>query len=239
MSLQNHEGKARERLSEIDEQSAQLHESLQASLERIRVLGEKFLEAARDTRQANEELANLRAEARFLCLTHGLEVSDLHEPEGHLELADRLWNNAAMYLKPVGPSDDWIDKIRDARVTHQDISVLSEEESGELRKKLEETICPLCVNFALDGTCTLKAFDECPISAYQGRVVEMIQKMGHRPWMEEYFQRMYMDICPLCRDKSAGGICVPREEGDCALFSYLPAIVKTVEDFMKERAENS
>jgi hypothetical protein len=160
------------------------------------------------------------------------------ETESQLEVAERIWNDLSFHLKPVGPSEEWIEKIRKASVSPKSHSVLSDEESAELRERLEETICPLCVNFALDGTCTLEAFDECPISAYQDRVVEMIQKMGHRPWMEEYFQRMYKDICPLCRDKSSG-VCVPREEGDCALFSYLPAIVKTVQEFMKERTQAS
>ncbi|MGW8180187.1 MAG: hypothetical protein ACWGQW_15720 [bacterium] len=239
MSPQNQEDKAQERLSQIDKQTAQLHEGLQESLEKIRVLGEQLLDAAQGTCKVNKELANLRAEARFICLTHGLRLSEQQEIESHLEVAEQLWREVVAQLRPVGPSEEWISKIRNATVDHQDHSFLSQEESAELRERLEETICPLCVNFALDGTCTLEAFDECPIGAYQDRVVEMIQKMGHRPWMEDYFQSMYKDICPLCRDKSTGGVCVPREEGDCALFSYLPAVVKTVGEFMKERTEKS
>jgi hypothetical protein len=237
LSLQNHKTEAQKRLSEIDEQSAQLHENLQASLGRIRDVGEQLIEVAEKTRGATERLANLRAEARYLCLTHGLELSELPELDSQMDLLKKLWKDVSTHLKPVGPSEEWIEKIRNATVTHDDHSVLSEEESAQLRERLEEMVCPLCVNFALDGTCTLEAFDECPITSYQGRVVDMIQKLGHRPWMEDYFQKMYQDICPLCRDKSSGGVCVPREEGDCALFSYLPAIVKTVEEFMKERAE--
>lgn len=238
MSLQKDGASAQERLSRIDEETAQIHKKLQASLNRMRGLGEQLMEVARGAHQSNEELANLRAEARFLCLTHGLELSELPELESHLEIAENLCSSVSEQLKPVGPSDEWIEKIRKATVSQKHFAVLSEEESAELRERLEATICPLCVNYALDGTCTLEAFDECPITTYQDHIVEMIQKLGHRPWMEDYFQRMYREICPLCRDKSSGGVCVPREEGDCALFSYLPAIVKTVESFMKERAEN-
>jgi len=182
-------------------------------------------------------LANLKAEARFLSLTHGLELSELPEQEDQQELLQKIWKDVSVYLQPVGPSEEWIERIRNAAVEEGHL-VLSEEESAVLRERLEATICPLCVNYALDGTCTLEVFDECPITKYQDLIVDMIQKLGHRPWMEDYFQRMYRDICPLCRDRSAGDVCVPREEGDCALFTYLPAIVKTVEDFMKERAED-
>jgi len=239
VSLRNRETKVQERLSEIDQQIAQLNNDLQTSLDNIKNIGKQLVEAARGTRGVGEELADLRAEARFLCLTNGLELSELPETESQLEIAESLWHDFSLQLRPVGPSEEWIEKIRNATVSHKGHSVLSDEESAQLRERLEETVCPLCVNFALDGTCTLEAFDECPITAYQDRVVEMIQKMGHRPWMEDYFQRMYKNICPLCRDKSTGGVCVPREEGDCALFSYLPAVVKTVEEFMKERAEAS
>jgi len=237
LSLQNHDAKVQERLSQIDDQTAQLQEGLQASLGRIIALGEQLVETARGTRQCNEELANLRAEARYLCLTHGLELLEFPEVESHREAIEKLWSDVLSQLKPVGPSDEWIDRIRNVAVPYGGHAVLSEEERAELRARLEETVCPLCVNFALDGTCTLEAFDECPISAYQDRIVEMIFRLGHRPWMEDYFQRMYKDICPLCRDHSTGEVCVPRDEGDCALFTYLPAIVRVVEDFMKERAE--
>jgi len=237
VSLQSDEANTQERLSQIDDQAAQLHRDLQSTLEDIRTLGKQLRETAQGTREAAMELANLRAEARFLCLTHGYELPDTPEIESHLDVARELWHDVSAKLKPVSPSDEWVDKIRRTTISRPDNAVLTEKESADLRSRLEEMICPLCVNHALDGSCTLEAFDTCPITAYQDRVVEMIQQMGHSPWMEDYFQKMYQDICPLCRDKSSGGVCVPREEGDCALFSYLPAIVKTVEDFMKERAE--
>lgn len=238
MSLQSNEANAQERLSQIDDQTAQLHRDLHATLEEIRTLGKRLRETAQGTRESAVALANLRAEARFLCLTHGFELPEAPELESHLEVAQELWTDVASNLRPVGPSDEWVDKIRRATISRPNCAVLTEEESANLRSRLEEEICPLCVNHALDGSCTLEAFDECPITAYQDRVVEMIHGMGHSPWMEDYFQRMYKDICPLCRDRSAGGVCVPREEGDCALFSYLPAIVKTIEEFMKERVED-
>ena len=237
MSLQSNEANPQERLSQIDDQAAQLHRDLQSTLGEIRNLGRQLREAAQGTREAAAELANLRAEARLICLTNGFELPDVPALDSHLEVAKEFWNDVAANLRPVSPSDEWVDKIRRATISRPEGAVLTEEESEDLRSRLEEMICPLCVNHALDGSCTLEAFNECPITAYQDRVVVMIQQMGHSPWMEDYFQKMYKDICPLCRDKSAGGVCVPREEGDCALFSYLPAIVKTVEEFMKERAE--
>ena len=238
MSPQSDEAKAQERLSQIRAETAEMEERLQATLKIFRDLGEQFLKSARDSREANEALADLRAEARYLCLLHGFEVVDNPGPHKHLEVVQDLWHDVSTNLKPAIPSEEWVEKIRSATLTQNSQSVLTDEESAELRKRLEETVCPLCVNFALDGTCTLEAFDECPITSYQDRVVLMIQRMGHSPWMEDYFQQMYQNICPLCRDRSSGDVCVPREEGDCALFSYLPSIVKTVEEFMREKAEN-
>jgi hypothetical protein len=209
---------------------------MQASYDEIEALGSQLAEAARCTRTQAEHLANLRAEARYLCLAHGLDLEDLPESENRLEMIHEVCREVTSSLRPVGPAQEWIQKIQEAGISQEGQSFLSPEEREELRRRLEETVCPLCVNHALDGSCTLQAFDQCPITTYQDRVVDMIQKMGHRPWMEDYFESMYQDICPLCRDRSTQEVCVPREDGDCALFTYLPAIVKTVEEFLKERS---
>jgi hypothetical protein len=239
VSWQSDAAKAEERLSEIGDEAARLRETMQASYDEMEALGDSMVEAARCTRTQAEQLANLRAEARYLCLAHGLDLGeDLPESEDRLEMIHEVCRDVAAKLKPVGPAQEWITKLQEVKVSKGEKSFLSPKERAELRSRLEETVCPLCVNYALDGSCTLQAFDRCPITTYQDRVVDMIQKMGHRPWMEDYFESMYQDICPLCRDRSTQDVCVPREEGDCALFTYLPAIVKTVEDFLKERSSS-
>jgi hypothetical protein len=107
-----------------------------------------------------------------------------------------------------------------------------------LERRLKDNVCPICVSFALDGTCTLEAFETCPIDLYLNRVVAMIEELGHRPWMEEYFERMYRDICPGCKGRVDKDYCPPRDEGDCALYSYLPTVIRTIEGFLKERSES-
>ena len=91
------------------------------------------------------------------------------------------------------------------------------------------------MSFALDGSCTLQAFETCPIDLYLNRLVTIIQELGHRPWMEDYFERMYREICPGCQGRLEKDYCPPRDEGDCALYTYLPTVVRTIEDFLNER----
>jgi hypothetical protein len=119
------------------------------------------------------------------------------------------------------------------------IPVLSAEERKELETRLKDNVCPICVSFSLDGTCTLQSFETCPITLFLDRLVNMIQEMGHRPWMEEYFERMYRDICPGCSARESPDYCPPREDGECSIYTYLPTVVRTIEDFMAEREKRS
>jgi len=53
--------------------------------------------------------------------------------------------------------------------------------------------------------------------------------------MEDYFDRMYREICPGCKGRVSPDYCPPREEGECSLFTYLPTVVRTIEQFLKEK----
>ncbi len=44
------------------------------------------------------------------------------------------------------------------------------------------------------------------------------------------------DVCAVCRSAEFHNrTCDVREEGQCALDAYLPLIVDTIDDFLKER----
>ncbi len=112
---------------------------------------------------------------------------------------------------------------------------MTPEEKAELKIRIEEAVCPICVNYTLDGKCDNTAFDDCPIRLFFDDVVEMITELGHMPRMESYYAAFQKKVCPRCGKRKPNGGCPPREEGNCAVYTYLPTIVRVVERFFEEK----
>jgi len=204
---------AKERLSQITSEAARLLKKTKTSYGEVEELIHQVVKSAKSARKQSAKLQNLKAEAMS------------------------LWSDLESTLQPVRPSVDWLEKIRKMEERRHQSPALTPEERVELELRLKENVCPLCVSYTLDGTCTNQSFETCPITTFLDQAVEMIEDMGHRPWMEDYFERMYRDICPGCKGRVDKDYCPPREQGDCSLFTYLPSVVKTIETFLKERAE--
>jgi len=112
---------------------------------------------------------------------------------------------------------------------------MTPEEKAELKSRIESAVCPICVNYTLDGSCENSSFGDCPINLFFDGLVEMIIESGHMPWMDNYYVALQNKVCPVCGERKADGRCKPREDGDCAVYTYLPTIVKVVEDYLNEK----
>jgi hypothetical protein len=231
-SLQN----SQNRLSEILSKADRLSTSIQDEQLAVLRLVEQAVQRYKDVRKTKLELANLRAEATFLRLSEGVDIDEPKIPNSSLPELEVLWKELKLISQPVRASKEWLERIKEVD-TKPPRPILTTEEQLELERRLKDNVCPICVSFSLDGTCTLQSFEKCPIDTYLDRLVKMIDEMGHRPWMEDYFERLYRDICPGCAGRVDEDHCPPRDDGECAIFTYLPTIVRTVEDFMKEKAE--
>jgi hypothetical protein len=230
---------AEKRLSEIQKESERIFDEAEHSYQAVRDLVKKALARAVDSRKQSSKLADLNAEAAYLRVKFGISGEGSGNPEIGADQVRAAWRQLESALQPGRPSSEWLEKIREAESKKAGPPVLSDDERQELERRLKENVCPICVSYALDGSCTLQAFEECPITTYLNHLVTMIEEMGHRPWMEDYFERMYRDICPGCSGRVDKDHCPPREEGDCSIFTYLPTVVRTIEQFMKEKSTGS
>lgn len=228
----------KERLSQIDTESKTLLSGTEAATEEMKNLLDKLVQLARQNRADRGKLANLKAEAALLCIEHELDsgCKEFDVPPVEFDLWSRSWAELKSVLQPARADAEWLDKIHEAERGRATGPVLSEADRAELEARLKDNVCPMCVSFSLDGSCTVQSFEQCPITTYLDQLVSMIESLGHRPWMEDYFERMYREICPGCKGRVDKDYCPPREEGECSLFTYLPTIIRTVEGFMKERA---
>lgn len=228
---------AEQRLGQIQEDFARLYDEAQEVCDKVLSTVEQATEKAKLARDKRAKLEDLKAEALYLRLLHNLPLEEFATPETRLDEGELAWKGLRSASLPVRPSSLWLEKIRELERSRSGQAVLSAEERAELERRLKDNVCPICVSFALDGTCTLESFETCPIDLYLGRLVTMIEELGHRPWMEDYFERMYRDICPGCSGRVDQDYCPPREEGECSLFTYLPTVIRTIESFLRERNE--
>jgi len=226
---------AQKRMSEIRAELDLLKKESQAVSDQLVAEVRQVRDKAETAREERLRAENLKAEALYLHLCHGVPFEDVVTPEAPLDACETVWREVRAVLQPVRPSAQWLEKIREAEQECHQPPALSDGERLELERRLKDNVCPICVSFALDGSCRLEAFETCPIELYLSRLVGVVQQLGHRPWMEDYFERMYREICPGCSGRLDKDYCPPRDEGDCALYTYLPTVVRTIEDFLKER----
>lgn len=226
---------AKARLNEIQKEANALQKEATSSFEQLMAMAERAVEIAKLARQSRIRLETLNAEALYLSLSEGLEWNEVDTPESPPENLDRIWKSLRAELLPVTAQGDWLEKIRNLEKDRSEKPFLTPEEREALELRLKENVCPICVSFSLDGSCTLEAFETCPITHYLNRMVAIVEELGHRPWMEDYFERMYRDVCPGCSGRVDKNYCPPREDGECSLFTYLPSVIRTIEEFMKER----
>ncbi len=226
---------AQRRMSEIRAELNLLKAENQAASDQLVAEVRQVRDRAEAAREKRARAENLKAEALYLHLRHGVPVEEVVTPEAPLDACETAWREVRATLQPVRPSAEWLERIREVEENRERRPALSDSERVELERRLKDNVCPICVSFALDGSCTLEAFETCPIDIYLNRLVSIVEQLGHRPWMEDYFERMYREICPACQGRVDKDYCPPRDEGDCALYTYLPTVVRTIEDFLKER----
>lgn len=226
---------SKERISQIDAEARELQAEAEAAYQEIRASLQEVLKTAETAREKCSRLADLKAEAFYLSLRHDLTIEEVPSPKSCGSAVNAIWRDLQGTLQAPRASRHWLDKIRELEERKAAEPTLTEEERAELESRLKDNVCPICVSFALDGNCTLQAFETCPITRYLDQLVEIVGELGHRPWMEDYFERMYREICPGCEGRAEIDHCPPRDEGDCSLFTYLPSVVRTIENFFAER----
>ena len=90
-------------------------------------------------------------------------------------------------------------------------------------------VCSVCLDQANDGTCGLGRRRVCAIEAHLPRLVEVLSSIDS-PRMDEYVAAVEAEICGRCAQQDSGRKCELRDEGKCALYTYLPLVVEAVEE---------
>ena len=105
--------------------------------------------------------------------------------------------------------------------THWDSSV-------DYWKAVRDAACAACLDVADDGSCGLQ--DRlCAVPAQLPAVVAATLRVQSSR-MDEYVQAIEEDVCRGCHESDADGRCVLRDQGRCALYTYLSLIVDAIDE---------
>lgn len=116
--------------------------------------------------------------------------------------------------------------------------MLTSREYKELEKRLQEVICPHCIERDVHQQCRLWPRPaECPMLLHLQRVVAIAEAIDSDQ-MSDYLEPVRKNVCAACENVfSPTGACALRDQGHCALDAYLPLILEVIDGFLARNDE--
>ena len=97
---------------------------------------------------------------------------------------------------------------------------------------IRKAVCDVCLDQGPDGRCGLRN-RTCAIRSFLPTLVEAVAPLESRR-MDEYFAAVEERICTQCEfHRGEGQECELRENGECALYTYLPLVVDALQEAME------
>jgi hypothetical protein len=93
---------------------------------------------------------------------------------------------------------------------------------------IRRKVCSVCLDQANDGSCGLTR-RTCAIEAHLPRLAGVLSTIDS-PRLDEYVAAVQAHICGECPEQDAQGQCDLRDEGTCALDTYLFLVVEAIEE---------
>lgn len=97
---------------------------------------------------------------------------------------------------------------------------------------IRRQVCGRCLDARDDGSCGLGG-RQCAIEAHLPALLEAILAIESTR-MDDYVTAIEAQVCRSCDAQDTRGLCGLREEGLCALYTYLPLVVDAVRDLRED-----
>jgi hypothetical protein len=94
---------------------------------------------------------------------------------------------------------------------------------------IQERICSRCIDAGPGAECRIGGKQECSIRRFFPQIVEIIRSVESTS-IVPYETLLRNRICSVCTHQSADGVCLVRNEVECALDRYFPLIVEVIEE---------
>jgi hypothetical protein len=99
----------------------------------------------------------------------------------------------------------------------------------ELEQVVHQTICRVCSDRNVDGSCGLEDPGQCALFRLFPQVAQAIQTT-HSDDIRDYVKAIRDQVCSTCKQQAADGTYETRENVACALDAYLLLIVDAIEE---------
>lgn len=97
------------------------------------------------------------------------------------------------------------------------------------RRAIYERVCRHCIDFGIDGKCTLPPYLKCGVELYLEKIVRAVHSVKSTK-IDDYTKALRDYVCVHCRNVSADGRCRLRETLDCGLDRYFELVVEAIEE---------
>jgi hypothetical protein len=97
-----------------------------------------------------------------------------------------------------------------------------------IEARLREEMCPRCVRFTRERTCSLPPDRACALFSNLDKVIDVVRTTRSRR-IDPYVDVLRQAVCGSCRSQDESGRCACRDGIDCALDCYFPMIVDSIE----------
>lgn len=99
----------------------------------------------------------------------------------------------------------------------------------ELEAIVRNTLCHVCSDRGVDGTCGLEQPADCALFRLFPGVAHAIRSTNSGD-INDYVSAIRDEVCSNCWDQSLDGSCKKRHDVNCALDAYLLLIVDAIEE---------
>jgi len=108
----------------------------------------------------------------------------------------------------------------------------------ELEQIVRDTVCRVCSDRNLDGSCGLEDPGQCALFSLFPQVAQAIQAT-HSDDIRDYVKAIRDQVCSICEKQAADGTCETRAKVSCALDAYLLLIVDAIEEATGRKFDRS
>jgi hypothetical protein len=103
-----------------------------------------------------------------------------------------------------------------------------ERSLDELEQIVRDTVCRVCSDRNIDGSCGLEGPGQCALFRLFPQVARAVQTTRSDD-IRDYVKAIRDQVCSICEKQAADGTCKTRENVACALDAYLLLIVDAIE----------
>jgi hypothetical protein len=119
--------------------------------------------------------------------------------------------------------------------SHLEVTMSGKLEDGTRPRywqSIQRSVCAICLDQGPEGQCGLRD-RTCAVETHLPTLVEHIAPVQSGR-MDEYFAAVEARICAQCEYyRAERAECTLRDEGECALYAYLPLVVDALQEEMK------